>query len=326
MLHELARSGNVLIRALREFGVLMTEPVTESAATQQTSSVEEEPWFTSRRWKLLAFYLGVPLVVALYGGLNNWQLLKQAGYLPGLFFYIAHAVPPWLTTCLTTFLVMWALKRWKPNPWTIMAIGSIIAAFITQPFASWLTAYYEQAWDLPYLHDQIAPMFSMEFWRYLISATAMWFLVNYVFDRFFGLPRYRYTIPRGYDYKVPASIQPAEVTSDPLPGFLERIPNRLSLDDVLAIKAEQHYIRVFTSEREYMVLYRFSDAVREMPEAAGMQVHRSYWVGYSGVHCIKPRVKKFSMTLTDGENVPVSNPYHAAVKEAAKVHGWKVIS
>jgi len=300
----------------------------DSAAIQQnTSSTRSKaPWFTSERWKLLAFYLGVPLTVGLYGGINNWQLLKQAGYVPGLLFYMGHALPPWLVTCLTTFSVMWVLQRFKPPPWVIMAIGSVLAAFMTQPFASWLTGYYEVRWNIPDLHDQVAPMFSVEFWRYLISATVMWFLINYIFDRFLGLPRYRYTIPRGYDFKDMAPVPVADDAVQSLPGFFGRIPMRLSLDDVLAIKAEQHYIRVYTEEQDYMILYRFSDAAREMPEDSGFQVHRSYWVSYAGVASIRPRAKKFLIHLTNGENVPVSGPYHTQVKDVARERNWLVIS
>jgi len=305
--------------------------MSESAAADGKpvdNPAEQEPWFTSRRWKLLAFYFGVPVVVALYGGINNWQLLKQAGLLPGLLFYIAHALPPWMITCGSTFGVMWALQRWKPNPWIIMALGTTLGAFIAQPFAAWLTGYYEVQLGIADLHDQVAPMFSAEFWRYFFSAAVMWFLVNYVFDRFLGLPRYRYTIPRGYDFKdvSPYKAGASSDSSEPLPGFLERMPVRMDAKDVLAIKAEQHYIRVYAAEREYMVLYRFSDAVRELPESLGQQVHRSYWLGYSGVDTVRPRVKKFSVKLTNGADIPVSTPYHSVVKEKARELGWNVIN
>ncbi len=44
------------------------------------------------------------------------------------------------------------------------------------------------------------------------------------------------------------------------------------------IEAQEHYIRVATSSERRMVLYRFSDAIREMPDTLGLQVHRSHWV------------------------------------------------
>ena len=74
----------------------------------------KSPWFDSRRLKLLAFYLGVPVAVGVYGAINNWQLLREAGYLQGITFYLAHAIPPWTFTCAMTTLVMYLLRRWKP--------------------------------------------------------------------------------------------------------------------------------------------------------------------------------------------------------------------
>lgn len=279
--------------------------------------------FDARTWRLLAFYLGVPIIVALYGGLNNWQLIETAGYGPALTFYAAHAILPWLTTCALTSLAMVMLARWKPSPYVLMAVGSIAAAFVTLRYTNWLTAAWQARWPMDQLHQQIASLFSAEFWRYTASATAMWFVVNFIFDRFLGLPRYRYLIPRGYDFHLPATREKTEQVIDKsasptLPGFMERIPVDLSLDEVLMIKAEQHYIRVYTAEREYMLLYRFSDAVRELGADIGLQVHRSYWVNRKAIDCINPRAKKFVIKLITGAEIPVSTPYHAMIRELAR--------
>jgi len=301
-------------------------------AAQQRSGLTglDKGWFKHHRWKLLAFYLGVPVLVGIYGAFNNWQLLKQAGLLPVIVFYLAHSLPPWLVTCATTIGVMYALKAVKPSPWIIMGLGSVLACFIVAPIANWITEYYEVRWQMVELHDRVAPMWSIEFFSYMFSATMVWFLVNYIFDRFLGLPRYRYTIPRGYDFK---EVAPSTDVSEPdqpgpeaqLPGFFSRIPARLTAAQVLAIKAEQHYIRVIAVDRSYMLLYRFSDAVRELDPEMGVQVHRSYWVSYQGIESVKPRAKKFTIRLKNEEDVPVSAPYHAVVKEAARAHNIPVI-
>jgi hypothetical protein len=275
----------------------------------------------ARTWRLLAFYLGVPVIVALYGGLNNWQLLEMAGYGPALGFYAAHAILPWWTTCALTSLAMWTLARWKPSPYVLMLIGSLAAALVTLPYTNWLTAAWDTRWPSAQLHQQIAPLFSAEFWRYTASATAMWLIVNFIFDRFLGLPRYRYVIPRGYDFHVPTpSAQPAPATSDKAvangqPGFTRRMPVDLGLGDILAIKAEQHYIRVYTADREYLL--------RELGPDIGVQVHRSYWINKNAIDCIKPRAKKFLVKLVTGTEIPVSTPYHAMVKDIARSRGLR---
>ena len=275
----------------------------------------------------MAFYLAVPLIVAVYGALNNWKLIDIAGYGPALAFYAAHAFLPWWTTCALTSLAMLTLARWKPNPYILMLIGSMAAAVVTLPYTNWLTASWQARWLIDQLDQQIAPLFSAEFWRYSASATIVWLAVNFVFDRFLGLPRYRYVIPRGYDFHDPTPSVPAAAELEPergsldKPGFMQRMPVDLGLDDILAIKAEQHYIRVFTANRDYMLLHRFSDAVHELGTDIGMQVHRSYWVNRKAIASIKPRAKKFQVELVTGERVPVSTPYHAMVREFARTSG-----
>lgn len=284
-----------------------------------------------RQVRLIAFYVGVPFIIGIYGALNNWELLERAGYPLTLAFYAAHAFPPWWMTCASTSFAMWALRFVKPPPFALMAVGAILGGLVALPYTNWLTGLSGDAWQDATLSRQVAPIFSAEFWRYIARATIIWFGINFVFDRFLGLPRYRYVIPRGYDFHERPSrgdTEPAGEAASPdsapaqtsLPGFAERIPARISINDILGIKAEQHYIRVFTPDREYMVLYRFSDAVRELDPALGLQVHRSYWVSKTAIDTVRPSAKKFSIRLSTGASVPVSTPYHGVVKEFARVN------
>lgn len=291
---------------------------------------------TSRNWRLLGFYVGVPVSIAIYASLNNWELLAAAGYRGALAFYVAHALAPFWTTCLLCSLTMRVLERWKPAPSIIMAIGALLGAMVTLPYTNWLTRLAAGSWPDIHLQQQIAPMFSAEFWRYTARATAVWFGVNFIFDRFLGLPRYRYTVPRGYDFReAPTNTRPVEnavgngektIEERHQPAFLARIPQRIALTDVLAIKAEQHYIRVFTPDRIFMVLYRFGDAINELDSDLGLQVHRSYWVNKNAIDCIRPRAKKFSLRLTGGIEIPVSIPYHNTVKDLAHKLGLPSLS
>jgi len=282
---------------------------------------------TGRRFRLLAFYVGVPLVIGTYGALNNWELLSNVGYAWTLGFYAGHALIPWWITCASTSLTMWILRAVKPPPYVLMAIGTVLSSFIVLPYTNWLTSISGAEWQSSHLTNQVAPMFSPEFWRYIARATIVWFAINFTFDRFLGLPRYRYVIPRGYDFRERPTgnldadeKKPDDSGGRPLPVFAERVPSRLSPDDILAIKAEQHYIRVFTPDREYMVLYRFSDAVRELDPSLGLQVHRSYWVSKAAIDMVRPSAKKFSIRLSTGATIPVSTPYHGVVKEFARAN------
>ncbi|MBT8442748.1 MAG: LytTR family transcriptional regulator [Gammaproteobacteria bacterium] len=281
-----------------------------------------------RNLRLISFYVGVPLLIGIYGALNNWELLESAGYPLTLAFYAAHACPPWWMTCLCTSLSMWTLRPLKPNQYVLMTIGAILGGLVALPYTNWLAGLAGDTVPDSLLMRQVAPIFSADFWRYILRATLIWYGINFVFDRFLGLPRYRYVIPRGYDElsaggetgSMDPSASDVGDAKTALPGFAERIPARIGIDDILGIKAEQHYIRVFTPDREYMVLYRFSDAVRELDSSLGLQVHRSYWVSKNAIEIIRPSAKKFSIRLASGAIVPVSTPYHGVVKEFARTN------
>jgi DNA-binding LytR/AlgR family response regulator len=92
-------------------------------------------------------------------------------------------------------------------------------------------------------------------------------------------------------------------------------------EDVLIIKAEQHYIKVVTPDRNYMVLYRFSDAINEIDPTLGQQVHRSYWVNTNAITSVRAKAKDFFVVMQNEEQVPVSGPYQGMVRELARSTG-----
>ena len=277
-----------------------------------------------RDWRIYTFYLGVPFILGLYSALNNRQLLEAVGFSQTIGFYMAQSVPPYWLTCMCSFAVMFLLRRWKPAPLVIMLCGVFLSCFGTAPYAFWIESVFQQQWHDPQLSQLRSLFLSSDFWLFLLRAAVLWVGVNFVFDRFIGLPRYRYTIPRGYEARDKAgagesATAGADLSTDrSLPGFLERLPVRVALEDVLAIRAEQHYIRIVTAQREHMVLYRFSDAVRELGDELGLQVHRSNWVSRKGFDCLQSGGKKFGVRLTTGAFIPVSVPYQGVVKQLAR--------
>ncbi len=103
----------------------------------------------------------------------------------------------------------------------------------------------------------------------------------------------------------------------PAPEFLERTPN-LSMHDVLALHAEEHYLRIHYSEGSELIHYRFGDAVAAMPEELGLQVHRSWWVAGDAVRSARRGARRWQLELVDDTPVPVSDSYVKAVRE----RGW----
>ncbi len=275
-------------------------------------------------WRLIAFYIGAPCFFAIYGALHNWGIQQIAGYWVAIAFYLSHSFIPWWITCLCNSALMWLMKRWKPAPIFIMVPGSLLGGIFTLPYTQWITELFEANWPTTTSTFSGIPAhpWSGDFLEYILRATVIWVGVNFIFDRFIGLPRYRYEIPRGYEstngYSRPMT---ASESGTKQPAFIARLPVYIEVSEILAIKAEQHYIRVLTHEREYMVLYRFSDAVSQLDGDQGLQVHRSWWIARNAIQSMQQSAKKFIVVLSNGAEVPVSTPYQGLLKELARISG-----
>ncbi|MBM56414.1 MAG: hypothetical protein CMF02_00135 [Hyphomonas sp.] len=98
--------------------------------------------------------------------------------------------------------------------------------------------------------------------------------------------------------------------------FLDRLPVKFRRAELWAVSSEDHYLRVYTNLGEELILMRLADAVRELDGAAGVQVHRSWWVAKDGVRETRRDNGKLVLVLKNGTDVPVSRTYQAAAKDA----------
>jgi hypothetical protein len=121
-----------------------------------------------------------------------------------------------------------------------------------------------------------------------------------------GVAAHRFlTPPAG----APAPAGPAR------PKFLERVPARLG-EQVLALEAEDHYVRVHTALGSTLILMRFADAIAEMDGADGLKTHRSWWVAKSAVRNSVSRGRRMDLVLDGGLTVPVTREAASQVRRA----------
>lgn len=93
----------------------------------------------------------------------------------------------------------------------------------------------------------------------------------------------------------------------PVPSRLaERLPMHLRAATVLALEAEDHYVRVHTDAGSALLLLRLSDAVAELDALAGARTHRSWWVARDAVVTAKKGEGRGELLLANGSVVPVS--------------------
>ena len=121
---------------------------------------------------------------------------------------------------------------------------------------------------------------------------------------------------------MPAVVQ--EQTHPPAPEPTTALASRPALPlppgfgPLLALKAEDHYLRAYAPGREELFLMRLRDAVAMLPDDAGVQVHRSWWVAKDAVSKLNRDGRSATLTLSNGTEVPVARDRMAAVKAA----GW----
>jgi hypothetical protein len=100
--------------------------------------------------------------------------------------------------------------------------------------------------------------------------------------------------------------------------FLARLPEKLAGAELLAVEAQDHYLRLHTSKGRDMILMRLSDAVVELEGLEGARTHRSWWVARGAVASVERGDGRATLTLTDGAEVPVSRAFAKTLREA----GW----
>lgn len=101
-------------------------------------------------------------------------------------------------------------------------------------------------------------------------------------------------------------------------ALYERLRPNLRSADIFALSAEDHYVRVHTSNGDDLILMRLSDAIREMEPHRGLSPHRSWWVAENGVQSVTKKDGKTWIKLHSRIDVPVSRSRHKDLKEA----GW----
>jgi len=85
--------------------------------------------------------------------------------------------------------------------------------------------------------------------------------------------------------------------------------------DVIFLKSEDHYVQVRTSAGSALIKMRFAEAIAELG-AAGIQVHRSYWVAYRHMTGLTKRDRKLMLRLSGDHLVPISARHRVAVQTA----------
>ena len=118
-------------------------------------------------------------------------------------------------------------------------------------------------------------------------------------------------------------VETRTVVIPPLPeaerAFRLRLSAKRRTATLIAIEAEDHYVRVHTSSGSELIPMRFADAVQELAQAYGYRLHRSWWASAEAIEAVRWTRGGGEARLSGGLVAPVSRSYGAALKAA----GWR---
>ncbi len=267
---------------------------------------------TIRRWVIL--YLGFPIAFAFYNGFRGSQWAPELSTPKTILLYVMTAVPVYLIAALTSHGFLKAARPTKFHP-----VWALVGGAATTILLAYFYFVFLVATLFPGLKEALLSQDGNDlvggFSAYITGSTGVlfgpiWIAIHYVYelatkDALF-FPGLRKETDSG-DREVASSL--------PAPGFLDRLPSELGRN-VLAVEAQEHYVRVYTDLGDDLVLCRFGDVVRDLNALGlGMQVHRSYWVSERAIKDVQRAGKSYRLTLSNDLEVPVSVSYRGTIQQ-----------
>ena len=184
------------------------------------------------------------------------------------------------------------------NIWTSMAVASFAASGLFAPLALALDLAFSSIGDLAQNeHFSLGEVFSE--WLNLAPPLMLVWI---------GLNAARFL-------RLPAATQPqvlGPLESQELLMFMERIP-AARRGQLVAISAELHYLRVYTTLGSTLILQGFGEALSQLGPDVGLQIHRSHWIDPSFVQGLLRDGTKMEVSLITGLVLPIARSRRAAV-------------
>jgi hypothetical protein len=255
-------------------------------------------------------------------GLSLWALVMALAPDPGfsapwhwISFFWAIQITVGLTVLQTT---LYLLSRSDPQGrmplWSLVVISGFCGAAVLTPIY-WLIgeglmqqvlgfAETLDTGELIGIQQAFGWAVLFEEWMDISgSVIAAWTLISWPrLQRL--LPPLVQTAQSSVDEPLVALAQAPEVVEVSVRQWRAALPTELG-DDVIAVKSELQYLRVWTTRGSVLVLGSLQE-VEDAEGSAGMRVHRSWWVHARHVRTVRRSGDAAICELSDGREVPVS--------------------
>lgn len=278
----------------------------------------------------ILFYLGLPAVIGfLLGSNQTGGIGANLPWAGSVVFWVSCTLMSWLVFHLGTVAAAYLLRPWEPPLSVKLAVGLLFASLPVRLMINAYAAAFADAFTEDYAVRTLPQAaltwdFAVQYAKIWSGPYVVWISANLFFDRIVGFSRYR---PRPR-HEAASEPEPFAVRQAPRPDrvelggdgpavsmLLSRLPPSLGFD-IVAVKSEDHYLRVFTDRGDALILYKLGTAIEELETLgyAGLRVHRSYWVRRAAIAAVKPEGRNLVVTLTTGLAIPVSQTYRELVR------------
>ncbi len=288
-----------------------------------TTSRHPLSWLPPWRDHLSPAGMGVFFVVApvLVGLMLGWNRMGVGPYMTrgaSTLYWTGLAFAVWIAATVGTVLVHAVAARRRRWPlWAVALAGAVIGMALFY----WPIARYRH-FGLSFIPAGFGgpapplPWPTLDYLPKLIANTlpgvAYWTAAAWIVSRLFARQPDGPVATATAAPDMPVAMHAAAHVEAALRA---RLPAHLDAE-ILALKAEDHYVRVYTARGDTLVHYRFRDAVRGLASADGLQVHRSFWVRRSAItrHCSEGHSQ--FLHLVNGLKVPVSRSYLNSLRQS----------
>ncbi len=259
----------------------------------------------------VCFYFGVPIVVAYLMTHNFMMVAENASTIAVYLYYLGWMVFSWGATILMTNIMYFTLYKWEPKLLYILFLGQLTALIIFLWPARLYLYWGAELFPENQVLNSLEPLaFTYETFLRIVQRNipnfVLWICLNLFYRIVLTIPRYQY-----------GDIQETSKQSIPygLPRFLHKLPEDIK-GELLAMKAEDHYVRIYTENGNALIHCRFTDAIIDIePYTEGIRVHRSYWVNPKSIVRLKSANKSKKLILKNDLTIPISRSYQNEVQK-----------
>lgn len=138
-----------------------------------------------------------------------------------------------------------------------------------------------------------------------------------VFFIMFAIIPLRY-VARSQYHKLFRDLSPGDGELEPRQEarIFQRLSGAMRHASLIALRAEDHYVRVYTNVGQELIFMRFRDAVAETSPLSGFQTHRSWWVNADMISDASYSRGSGEVKTQNGLSVPISRGFITKLREA----------